>query len=102
MWAAVWRWLSLNGCSALFLDCAESTIELCADASQRMGMSCSLKKEPVRLDGRGDGSCLRMGDVASEVRAKFWFFALRTRVVFGLGWSSTNTMREGLDDFVWW
>ena len=55
------------------------------------------KKEPVRLDGRGDGACLRMGVVALDVQASFGF-ALRTRVVFSFGWSDTNTMREGLDD----
>ena len=82
MWAAVWRWLSLNGCSVLFLDCAEGTGGLRADASQRADRSCLLEKEPVRLDGRGDGLRLRMQVVALEVQASFGF-ALRTRVVFG-------------------
>ena len=94
MWAAVWRWLSLNGCSVLFLDCAEGTGGLRADASQRVDRSCLLEKEPVRLDGRGDGLRLRMQVVALMFKRVLVLLCERV-----LSSDSTNTMREGLDDW---
>ena len=57
------------------------------------------KKEPVRLDGRGDGLRLRMRVVALKVQASFGF-ALRTRAAFlaSVGGAARRIKREGLDE----
>jgi hypothetical protein len=100
MWAAVWRWLSLNGCSVLFLDCAEGTGEVCAGESFAHAAVVS-SREGTCSFGR-TGRWFAFSDAGCRfLRSKRVLVLLCERVLsLASVWDDTNTMREGLDDLV--